>query len=109
MIYFDFRKAFDWVPHLRLLQKLDQLGIAGRLHSWLQSFLTKRTLRIKIGDGYSEFIDVTSGVPQGSVLGPVLFLMYINDCLNDLSCDAVMFADDVKIWRTTESSSDVQR
>ncbi len=109
MIYFDFRKAFDWVPHLRLLQKLDQLGIAGRLHSWIQSFLTKMTLRIKIGDGYSEFIDVTSGVPQGSVLGPVLFLMYINDCLNGLSCDAVMFADDVKIWRTIESSSDVQR
>ncbi len=109
MIYFDLRKAFDCVPHLRLLQKLDQLGIAGRLHSWIQSFITKRTPRVKLGEGYSKFIDVTSGVPQGSVRGPVLFLMYINDCLNVLSCDAVMFTDDVKIWRTIESSIDVQR
>ncbi len=68
VIYFDFRKAFDCVPHLRLLQKLDQLGIAGRLHSWIQSFLTKRTLRVKVGEGYSKFIGVTSAVPQGSVL-----------------------------------------
>ncbi len=103
------RKAFDCVPHLRLLQKLDQLGIAGRLHSWIQSFLTKRTLRVKVGEGYSKFIDIKSGVPQGSVLGPVLFLMYINNCWNGLSCDAAMFADDVNIWRTIESSSDVQR
>ncbi len=109
MIYFEFRKAFDCVPHLRLQQKLDQLGFAGRLHSWIQSFLTKRTLRVKVGDGYSKFKDVTSGVPQGSVLGPVLFLLYINGCSNGLSCDAVMLTDGVKMWRTIDSSNDVQR
>ncbi len=92
-----------------MLQKLDQLGIAGRLHSWIQSFLTKRTLQVKVGEGNSKFIDVTSGAQQGSVLGPVLFLMNTNVCLNGLSCDSVMFADDVKIWRTIESSTDVQR
>ncbi len=106
MIYFDFKKAFDCVRHLRRLHKLNELGICGRLHSWMQKFLTKRTLRVKVGEEYSKCIDVTSGVPQGSVLGPVL---YINDSLNGLLCDAVTLEDDVKIWSTIESPSDVQR
>ncbi len=68
----------------------------------------QKDARVKVGEEYSKCIDVMSGIPQGSVLGPVLFLLYMNDCLNGLSCDAVIFTGDVKIWRTIESSSDAQ-
>ncbi len=76
--------------------------------SYVLKALTKWTLRVKVGEEYLKCIDVASGVQQGSVLGPVLFLLNINGCLNGLSCDAVMFADDVNIWRTIERPSDVQ-
>ena len=77
IIYFDFKKAFDSVPHHRLLHKLKSYGINGNLLSWLNSFLTGRLQQVTLNNVYSEWSNVVSGVPQGSVLGPILFLIYV--------------------------------
>jgi hypothetical protein len=106
VIYIDFRKAFDSVPHERLLNKLSCYGIAGKLHEWLKHFITGRTQRVQVNGCISQSEDVTSGVPQGSVLGPLLFLLYVNDIPANLNCDILMFADDLKIWKAIKSNED---
>jgi len=76
VIYLDFQKAFDKVPHKRLLLKLGDLGIGGEIARWIEHWLEERKQRVVLNECSSEWIDVTSGVPQGSVLGPILFVMY---------------------------------
>ncbi len=103
IIYTDFTKAFDTVPHNRLLYKLERYGIAPTLLRWIKSFLTYRQQRVKIKNVQSKRAEVLSGVPQGSVLGPLLFIIYINDIVDDLKCNTFLYADDMKIFTEIQS------
>ena len=107
-MYLDFAKAFDTVPHTRLLRKLHNIGIRGAVHAWISSFLSNRRQRVILRNGTSKWARVTSGVPQGSILGPVLFLLYVNDLPDTVTATAKMFADDTKVYRRIQTRSDCQ-
>ena len=98
IVYLDFSKAFDKVPHIRLCHKLEQSGIRGNILLWLKNFLTNRKQRVLLRNGASNWLHVTSGVPQGSILGPTLFLIYVNDIPEAISTSVKLFADDTKIY-----------
>jgi len=106
VIFLDFAKAFDKVPHKKLLRKLENHGIAGKLRQWIESWLSDRFQRTCIKGFRSSWRRVTSGVPQGSVLGPILFLIYINDLDSGVMSWILKFADDTKIYRTIGCSED---
>ena len=97
--YMDCKKAFDTVPHKRLLMKMEGVGVGGKLLRWIREFLSNRYQTVEIRGVQADKLEVTSGVPQGSVLGPVLFLCFINDLAQELECPALVFADDLKFLR----------
>jgi hypothetical protein len=99
VIYTDFQKAFDSVSHTRLLHKLKGYGIRDPLLGWIRDFLSTRKQQVSVNGFLSELMDVVSGVPQGSVLGPLLFLLYINDILTHMQSRVLLFADDMKLFR----------
>ena len=105
-IYLDFRKAFDSVPHRRLLSKLQAYGGNGPLLCWIQAFLSDRRQRVAIEEEYSGWANVTSGIPQGSVLGPVLFVIFLNDLPDAIKSTVKRLADDTKVYRSIASDED---
>ena len=100
VIYCDFMKAFDTVPHNRLISVLEFYGVEGRILAWIKEFLNNRKQRVMVNGVPSSWHDVVSGIPQGSVLGPVLFVVYINTLVDEVDHSEVsMFADDTKMYK----------
>ena len=106
VILLDFRKAFDVVPHHRLPMKLYICGITGKTHRWIIDFLVNRTQQVVVNGSKSERGMAKSGVPQGTVLGPLLFLIYINDTESQITSSIHLFADDSALYRPIYSESD---
>jgi hypothetical protein len=106
VVLLDFSKAFDKVSHKHLLHKLEYYGIKGKTLGWIEAFLSERKQSVSVNGDHSSPAAVTSGVPQGSVLGPMLFLLYINDIHEQLHSEIRLFADDSIVYREINSPDD---
>jgi hypothetical protein len=105
-ILLDFSKAFDKVPHERLAAKLHHYGVRGNTLSWIKSFLANRDQQVILDGAKSNSAPVSSGVPQGTLLGPMLFLLYISDLLSNVNATGRRFADDCLVYRTINTTDD---
>ena len=108
VIFLDFAKAFDKVSHQNLINKLYSVGIQNKTLKWISAFLTDRTQQVVVNGEVSHVGQVTSGVPQGSVLGPSLFLVYINNIPDDIKSNLRLFADDTAIYKSIKSETDCE-
>ena len=105
VVFFDISKAFDRVWHKGLLYKLSKMGIAGNLMEWIKSYLFSRNQRVVVNGTESDWININAGVPQGSILGPLFFLVCINDIVLEVNCSIKLFADDTTIYIIIENSN----
>ena len=105
VIYLDYSKAFDKVPHKRLLTKISEYGIKGNSRNWIGDFLRNRKKRVMVNGISSEWRNITSGIPQGSVLGPILFLI-LNNMPKVIQCLVKLFADDAKLYQIIKCIQD---
>jgi len=105
VVFLDYRKAFDSVPDKRLIEKLKTFGLNVQLVEWIAEFLRDRKMRVRVHGSFSNWAEVLSGVPQGSVLGLLLFLLFVNDMPSVIKSHILMFADDTKIWRTIKDET----
>ena len=103
----DISKAFDRVWHTSLLHKLKSYGISGQIFSLISSFLSNRRLRVVLDGKSSQEYPVNAGVPQGPILGPTLFLLYINDFCDDVICNIAIYADDTTLFCKCDEATDL--
>lgn len=108
VLYLDYAKAFDTVPHQRLLNQVRSFGITGKTMEWITSFLSNRKQKVRANGAESTWSSVLSGIPQGSIMGPILFTLFVNDLPQHISSMISMFADDTKLYLplTSDNSSE---
>ena len=106
VIYLDYQKAFDTVPHRRLMKKVQAYGFTENIEEWLSDFLIGRSQIVNIKGEHSEAKNIKSGIPQGSVLGPFLFVLFVNDLPEIIRSMLFLFADDSKISRAISENND---
>lgn len=109
VVYTDFSKAFDCINHTILLEKLNNFGFNSSILNWIKSYLKNRKQYVLVNGHHSKLIDVHSGVPQGSHLGPILFIIFINDIVEQLKYSkCLLYADDLKIFRRIDTAIDAE-